>query len=134
MRIAQAVRASPHSRRASSTDDRQVVTPLVAVDLKDHRIARLTVDADLRLRTRRATWPASELSAERWPGTSADPLAPRTQLSSFPEGVCQARTVLALTTYITPSSDGWAPCLSVLRSRSPHARSESRLYDFDRTV
>ena len=56
--LAQDVRTLQRSRRSATTYDGQMATALVAIDLKDDRIAGLTMDADLRLCTRRAAWPA----------------------------------------------------------------------------
>ena len=49
--VAPAVRASSRSCHASSPDDGQMSMAFVAIDLKDDRIARLTIDADLRFCT-----------------------------------------------------------------------------------
>ena len=42
-----------------------------------------------------------------------------------------SRTVLALTTHVTPSCAVWVSCRLPLRSRSPNARTKSRLYHID---
>jgi hypothetical protein len=42
---------SRHSCRRSNTDDRQVTTAIVTVELKEDRIAGFTVNLDLRLGT-----------------------------------------------------------------------------------
>ena len=60
------------SRGRTNTDDRQVATAIVTVELKKGRIARFTVNPDLRLGTRRAAWPISSgldsrLLVRRWP-------------------------------------------------------------------
>ena len=44
-------------RGRTNTDDRQVATALVTVELKEDRITGFTVDLDLRLGTGRAAWP-----------------------------------------------------------------------------
>ncbi len=44
---------SRHSRRRSNTEDRQVTTAIVTVELKEDRIAGITVNLNLRPCTRR---------------------------------------------------------------------------------
>ena len=56
--VVQHAAESRRSRGRTNTDDRQVATALVTVELKEDRIAGFTVDLDLRLRTGRAAWPS----------------------------------------------------------------------------
>jgi hypothetical protein len=50
--VARVLHTPRYSRRTASRDNRQMETPLMAVDLKDHLIAGVFQDADSRLRTR----------------------------------------------------------------------------------